>query len=240
MPDRDRDGARCLTVANLHAHYGESHVLHGINFFVNEGEVVSLLGRNGAGKTTTLKSIMGLVADRKGSIVFKNAELIGEQPEEIARRGIGYCPEDRGIFASLTVEENLVLAPVVQSGGMQTDEIFGMFPNIKQRLRTSGKQLSGGEQQMLAIARILRSGARMLLLDEPTEGLAPRLVQQIGRAVMELKARGFTILLIEQNLRFASKVSDWHYLVENGKVVDGISNAQALKQPTSLQKYLGI
>jgi len=240
MSDRDRPGARCLTVANLHARYGESHILHGVDFFMNEGEVVSLLGRNGAGKTTTIKAIMGLIADRAGSIMFNDVELIDRQPEDTARCGIGYCPDDRGIFASLTVEENLVLPPVVRPGGMTTAEIYELFPNIKERLRASGTKLSGGEQQMLAIARILRTGARLLLLDEPTEGLAPRLVQQIGRALRNLKQRGFTILLIEQNFRFASTISDWHYLVENGRVVDGISNDHALKNPTSLQKYLGI
>jgi branched-chain amino acid transport system ATP-binding protein len=240
MSEQGRCGNRCLTVANLHAYYGESHILHGVDFFINDGEVVCLLGRNGAGKTTTLKSIMALVADRRGSIVFKDVELIGKQPEDVARLGIGYCPDDRGIFASLTVEENLALPPIVKLGGMRADEIYELFPNIKERLKTSGTKLSGGEQQMLAIGRILRTGAGLLLLDEPTEGLAPRIIQQIGRAIKKLKALGYTILLIEQNFSFASKVSDWHYLVENGQVVDGISNEDALHDPAKLRKYLGI
>ncbi len=239
MTDRD-NGLRCLTVANLHARYGDSRVLHGVDFFVNEGEVVSLLGRNGAGKTTTLKAIMGLLATRQGSIVFNKVELIDRKPEEVARCGMGYCPDNRGIFASLTVEENLVLPPITGPGGMRIHEIYELFPNIKERLKASGAKLSGGEQQMLAIARILRTGARLLLLDEPTEGLAPRIVQQIGRALRTLKERGFTILLIEQNFRFASKLSDWLYLVENGRVVDGISSQAALTNPIGLQKYLGI
>jgi branched-chain amino acid transport system ATP-binding protein len=240
MSDRDHSAHRCLTVTNLHARYGDSHVLHGIDFFINDGEVVSLLGRNGAGKTTTVKSIMGLIADRTGSILFNDIQLIGRDPEDTARLGIGYCPDDRGIFASLSVEENLLLPPVAKSGGMPLAEIYELFPNIEERLRSSGNNLSGGEQQMLAIGRILRTGARLLLLDEPTEGLAPRIVKQIGRALRMLKSRGFTILLIEQNFKFASEISDWHYLVENGKVVDGISSDNALKDPVKLQKYLGI
>jgi branched-chain amino acid transport system ATP-binding protein len=211
-----------------------------MNFFINDGEVVSLLGRNGAGKTTTLKAIMGLVADRRGSILLKDIELIGRQAEEMARLGIGYCPDDRGIFSSLSVEENLLLPPVIKAGGMRIDEIYELFPNIKERLAAWGSKLSGGEQQMLAIARILRTGARLLMLDEPTEGLAPRIVQQIGRALRELKARGFTILLVEQNFRFASRISDWHYLVENGRVIDGISKENALQSPKRLQQYLGL
>lgn len=240
MSERDSCGKRCLTVANLHARYGESHVLHGINFFINDGEVVSLLGCNGAGKTTTLKAIMGLVSDREGSILFRDVELVGREPEEMARLGIGYCPDNRGIFASLSVEENLLLPPIIKSGGMELDAIYQLFPNIKERLGASGTKLSGGEQQMLAIARILRTGARLLLLDEPTEGLAPRIVQQIGRALRELKARGFTIALIEQNFKFASTVSDWHYLVENGSIVGDISNEDALKDPKYLQQHLGL
>ena len=240
MSDRGHDGAHGLRVTDLHARYGDSHILHGVNFLVKEGEVVTLLGRNGAGKTTTLKAIMGLIADRRGSILFNDVELIGRKPEEVARCGMGYCPDNRGIFASLTVEENLVLPPVIKSGGMRIDQIYQLFPNIKERLGSSGAKLSGGEQQMLAIARILRTGARLLLLDEPTEGLAPLIIQQIGRALRQLKASGFTILLIEQNFRFASKISDWLYLVENGRVVDGMSSEQALADPMSLQKYLGI
>ena len=240
MSERDNRSVPCLTVAKLHARYGDLHVLHGIDFFINDGEVVSLLGRNGAGKTTTLKSIMGLVADRQGSILLRDVELIGREPEEMARLGIGYCPDNRGIFASLSVEENLLLPPIIKSGGMGLDEIYQLFPNIKERLGTSGTKLSGGEQQMLAIGRILRTGARLLLLDEPTEGLAPRIVQQIGRALRQLKARGYTIVLIEQNFRFASTVSDRHYLVENGAVIASISNEDALKNPKYLQQHLGL
>ena len=190
-----RDGVNSLKVDKLYARYGESQVLHGMSFFVNDGEVVSLLGRNGAGKTTTLKSIMGLIPERQGSIVFKNVELIDKEPEDVACLGIGFCPDDRGIFASLTVEENLVLPPIVQSGGMQIENIFELFPNIHDRLKSSGGKLSGGEQQMLAIARIFRTGAKLLLLDEPTEGLAPLLVRQIGRVLRAIKVarlHGFT------------------------------------------------
>ena len=233
-------GPNSLKVADLHARYGESHVLHGISFLINEGEVVSLLGRNGAGKTTTLKSIMGLIPDRRGSVIFKNIELIGKEPEDMASLGIGYCPEDRGIFASLTVEENLVLPPVVQPGGMGLDEIFDLFPNIKERLKAPGTKLSGGEQQMLAIARILRTGAKVLLLDEPTEGLAPLLIKQIGRVLKQLKTQGYTVLLIEQNFNFASTISDWHYLVENGQIVDSISNDEARRNTARVRKHMGI
>src|SRR5512145_2037993 len=194
-----------LTVRDLHAWYGESHVLHGVNFEVFPGEVVTLLGRNGAGKTTTLKSIMGIVTKRTGSVRFEGRELIGLASNQIARAGIALCPEERGIFASLSVEENLLLPPVVRPGGLDLDQIFALFPNLKERLGSSqGTKLSGGEQQMLAIGRILRTGARLLLLDEPTEGLAPVIVQQIGRIIGRLKAEGFTILLVEQNFRFAS------------------------------------
>lgn len=239
MTDR-RPGAISLKVDGLHAQYGDSRVLHGVNFVINEGEVVSLLGRNGAGKTTTLRCIMGLIADRSGSITFKNVELIDKEPEDMADLGIGYCPEERGIFASLTVEENLLLPPVVQDGGMTIDEIFSLFPNIRERLRAPGNKLSGGEQQMLSIARILRTGAKVLLLDEPTEGLAPLLVKQIGRALHKLKERGFTVLLIEQNFNFASTIADWHYLVENGRVVDSISNDEARRDTARVRKHMGI
>jgi len=233
-------GPNSLKITNLHAHYGESHILHGVNFVINEGEVVSLLGRNGAGKTTTLKSIMGLMSSRQGSITFKSIELIDKAPEDIASLGIAYCPEERGIFASLTVEENLVLPPVVQPGGMNLDEIFDLFPNIKERLKAPGTKLSGGEQQMLAIARILRTGAKILLLDEPTEGLAPLLIKQIGRVLQQLKARRFTVLLIEQNFNFASTISDWHYLVENGQIVGSISNDEARQSTERVRKHMGI
>lgn len=231
-----------LEVRDLHAWYGESHVLHGVNLTVGDGEVVSLLGRNGAGKTTTLRSIIGLMGRRQGSIRFHGAETIAANPEKIARLGVGYCPEERGIFASLSVIENLMLPPVVRKGGMMVDEIHTLFPNLKERADSPGTKLSGGEQQMLAIGRILRTGARLLLLDEPTEGLAPAIVQQIGRALRILKQRGFTILLVEQNFHFAAKVADRHYIVEDGKVVDAFTGAE-LGSPagmTKLQGYLGV
>ena len=229
-----------LKIENLHARYGESHVLHGVSLDVGCGEVVTLLGRNGAGKTTTLKSIMGIIKDRSGSIQFKGSELIDRDSHQIARLGVAYCPEERGIFASLSVEENLLLPPAVQPGGMRVEEIFGLFPNIKERLRSTGTKLSGGEQQMLAIGRILRTGATLLLLDEPTEGLAPVIVQQIGHVIRNLKEKGFTILLVEQNFRFASTVADRHYIMENGRVVDGILNAEVEKNIDKLHGYLGV
>jgi branched-chain amino acid transport system ATP-binding protein len=229
-----------LAVGDLHAWYGESHVLHGIGFEVLAGEVVTLLGRNGAGKTTTLKSIMGIVRRRIGSIRFGARELIGLPSNAIARLGIAFCPEERGIFASLNVEENLLLPPRVQSGGLTRAAIFELFPNLEPRLRSQGTKLSGGEQQMLAIGRILRTGARVLLLDEPTEGLAPVIVQQIGRTIARLKAEGFTILLVEQNFRFAATVADRHYVVENGRVVDLIPNAQLAASMDKLHAYLGV
>ncbi len=236
------DGGRgaLLTIDDLHARYGESHVLHGVGLNVTAGEVVTLLGRNGAGKTTTLKSIMGIIKNRTGSIEFKGAELIARESNQIARLGVAYCPEERGIFASLTVEENLRLPPTVQPGGMSVDEIFVLFPNIKARLRSAGTKLSGGEQQMLAIGRILRTGATLLLLDEPTEGLAPVIVQQIGRVIRNLKDKGFTILLVEQNFRFASTVADRHYVMENGRVVDSIPNADVELNIGKLRGYLGV
>jgi len=229
-----------LAVGDLHAWYGESHVLHGIGFEVLAGEVVTLLGRNGAGKTTTLKSIMGIVRRRIGSIRFGARELIGLPSNAIARLGIAFCPEERGIFASLNVEENLLLPPRVQSGGLTRAAIFELFPNLEPRLRSQGTKLSGGEQQMLAIGRILRTGARVLLLDEPTEGLAPVIVQQIGRTIARLKTEGFTILLVEQNFRFAATVADRHYVVENGRVVDLIPNAQLAASMDKLHAYLGV
>jgi branched-chain amino acid transport system ATP-binding protein len=229
-----------LMVRDLHAWYGESHVLHGVEFDVAEGEVVTLLGRNGAGKTTTLRSIMGLVSRRSGSIRFRGAEIIGERSDMIARRGIALCPEERGIFASLSVAENLVLPPVIASGGIDLTTLHTLFPNLKERSRSQGTRLSGGEQQMLAIARILRTGARLLLLDEPTEGLAPVIVQQIGRTIAEIKARGFTVLLVEQNFRFASTVADRYYVVENGRVLDMIPNAQLESNMDKLHRYLGV
>jgi branched-chain amino acid transport system ATP-binding protein len=230
-----------LAVKDLQAWYGESHVLHGVDFAIHEGEVVTLLGRNGAGKTTTLKSIMGLVVNRTGSIVFEGKEVIGLPPEKIARAGIALCPEERGIFASLNVEENLLLPPVVRPGGLSLERIFELFPNLKERLGSSqGTKLSGGEQQMLAIGRILRTGARLLLLDEPTEGLAPVIIQQIGRTIRTLKERGFTILLVEQNFRFASTVADRHYVMENGKVVDQFANSELDANVEKLHDYLGV
>ncbi len=229
-----------LAVGDLHAWYGESHILHGIGFEVFSGEVVTLLGRNGAGKTTTLKSIMGIVRRRAGSVRFGARELIGLPSNAIARLGIAFCPEERGIFASLNVEENLLLPPRVQSGGLTREAIFELFPNLEERLGSQGTKLSGGEQQMLAIGRILRTGARVLLLDEPTEGLAPVIVQQIGRTIARLKAEGFTILLVEQNFRFAATVTDRHYVVEHGRVVDLIPNAQLAASMDKLHAYLGV
>jgi branched-chain amino acid transport system ATP-binding protein len=230
-----------LAVEKLEAWYGESHILHGVAFEVFPGEVVTLLGRNGAGKTTTLKSIMGIVGSRTGSVRFDGAELIGRASNEIARRGIAICPEERGIFSSLTVEENLLLPPAVRPGGLSLEQIFELFPNLKERLSSSqGTKLSGGEQQMLAIARILRTGAQMLLLDEPTEGLAPVIIQQIGRTIRALKQQGFTILLVEQNFRFASTVADRYYVMEHGQVVDRFANADLEANVDKLHDYLGV
>jgi branched-chain amino acid transport system ATP-binding protein len=229
-----------LAVNGLQAWYGESHVLHGVSFTVNAGEVVTLLGRNGAGKTTTLKSIMGMVASRTGSVRFEGRELIGMASNAIARAGIAICPEERGVFASLDVEENLELPPVVRPGGLSRARIFELFPNLKERLNSQGTKLSGGEQQMLAIARILRTGARFLMLDEPTEGLAPVIIQQIGHTIARLKKEGFTILLVEQNFRFASTVADRYYVVEHGKVIDGFANSELEANMDKLHTYLGV
>ncbi|HEX6154481.1 MAG TPA: ABC transporter ATP-binding protein [Burkholderiales bacterium] len=229
-----------LSVKNLHAWYGESHILHGMDLDVRDGEVVTLLGRNGAGKTTTLKSIIGMVARRRGSIRFRGTETIAWPSNRIARMGIAFCPEERGIFASLDVEENLLLPPQVAEGGLSVDEVFRLFPNLRERLRSQGTKLSGGEQQMLAIGRILRTGARLLLLDEPTEGLAPVIVDQIGRTIAELKAKGFTILLVEQNFRFAQKVADRHYIVEHGRVVDMVPGAELEANMHRVHAYLGV
>jgi branched-chain amino acid transport system ATP-binding protein len=215
-----------LSVADLNAWYGESHILHGAQFEVRRGEVVTLLGRNGVGKTTTLKAIMGMVAHREGSISFDGKQVVALSSDRIARLGVAFCPEERGIFASLNVHENLLLPPVVRTGGLSLDQVFGLFPNLKERLASQGTKLSGGEQQMLAIGRILRTGARLLLLDEPTEGLAPVIVQQIGHTISRLKGEGFTILLVEQNFRFASRVADRHYVMESGRVVDMIPNTE--------------
>jgi branched-chain amino acid transport system ATP-binding protein len=229
-----------LEVRGLNAWYGESHILHGIDLDIAAGEVVTLLGRNGAGKTTTLKSIMGMVGRRKGSIKLDNAELIDLPSNRIARLGIAFCPEERGIFASLDVEENLLLPPQVAPGGLSMDEVFRLFPNLRERLRSQGTKLSGGEQQMLAIGRILRTGAKLLLLDEPTEGLAPVIVRQIGATIRQLKQRGFTILLVEQNFRFAQTVADRHYIVEHGRVVDMVPGAELEANMHRVHEYLGV
>jgi branched-chain amino acid transport system ATP-binding protein len=229
-----------LRVAGLNAWYGESHILHGVDFEVRAGEVVTLLGRNGAGKTTTLKSVMGMVGRRAGSIVFEGRETIALSSNQVARLGIAFCPEERGIFASLNVQENLLLPPRVRKGGLDVAQVYELFPNLRERRASQGTKLSGGEQQMLAIGRILRTGARLLLLDEPTEGLAPVIVQQIGRTIARLKAEGFTILLVEQNFRFAQKVADRHYVMENGKVVDSFSNAALEANMNKVHDYLGV
>ncbi len=229
-----------FAVRGLEAWYGESHVLHGVDLDIRAGEVVTLLGRNGAGKTTTLRAIMGLVGKRTGSIRYDGAELISARSDVIARKGIGYCPEERGIFASLDVTENLMLPPVVMPGGLSLNEIYTLFPNLKDRARSQGTKLSGGEQQMLAIARILRTGAKLLLLDEPSEGLAPVIVQQIGRMIREIKQRGFTVLLVEQNFRFAQTVADRHYVMEHGRVVDMVKNDELLTSLDRLHEYLGV
>ena len=229
-----------MEIRGLEAWYGESHVLHGVDIDIREGEVVTLLGRNGAGKTSTLRSIMGLVPRRTGSVKYEGKEFVNARPDVIARAGIAYCPEERGIFASLDVTENLMLPPTVRPGGMPLDEIYTLFPNLKERARSQGTKLSGGEQQMLAIARILRTGARLLLLDEPSEGLAPVIVQQIGRTIRELKKRGFTVLLVEQNFRFAQTVADRHYVMEHGRVVDMVANEDLNASLDRLHQYLGV
>ena len=229
-----------LKIEKLEAWYGESHALHGVGLEIREGEVVTLLGRNGAGKTSTLRAVMGLVGRRSGSIRFEGREMVGMRSDLIARTGIAYCPEERGIFASLDVTENLLLPPAVRPGGLSVDEIYALFPNLKERARSPGTKLSGGEQQMLAIGRILRTGAKLLLLDEPSEGLAPVIVQQIGKTIRELKARGFTVLLVEQNFRFAQTVADRHYVMEHGRVVDMVPNAELTSSLDRLHEYLGV
>ena len=229
-----------LRVKDLHAWYGESHILHGMELEVREGEVVTLLGRNGAGKTTTLKSIMGMVGKRDGSVAFRNQETIKLPSNRIATRGIAFCPEERGIFASLNVEENLLLPPQVAAGGMSLEQVYLLFPNLRERRASQGTKLSGGEQQMLAIGRILRTGARLLLLDEPTEGLAPVIVKHIGGVIARLKAEGFTILLVEQNFRFAQTVADRHYVVEHGRVVDMVPNDRLEANMDRIHEYLGV
>jgi len=229
-----------LAVKGLEAWYGESHILHGVSFDVQPGEVVTLLGRNGVGKTTTLESIIGIVEQRSGSVRFEGRELIGMSSDAIARTGIAFCPEERGIFASLDVRENLLLPPQVRPGGLDLDRIFALFPNLRERLTSQGTKLSGGEQQMLAIGRILRTGARLLLLDEPTEGLAPVIIQQIRQTIAMLKAQGFTILLVEQNFHFAAAVADRHYIMEHGRVVDEFSTPQLKANTEKLHEYLGV
>ncbi|MGU3495525.1 ABC transporter ATP-binding protein [Xanthobacteraceae bacterium A53D] len=229
-----------LKVEDLHGHYGESHVLHGMSFEVKPGEVVTLLGRNGAGKTTTMRAIMGLLRKRAGSIRYEGTETVSLAPNKIARLGIALCPEERGIFSSLNVRENLLLPPVVKPGGLSVDEIHELFPRLHERRNSQGTKLSGGEQQMLAIARILRTGAKFLLLDEPTEGLAPVIVQHIGEIIRTLKARGFTVLLVEQNFHFASTVADRHYVVEHGRVVDMVPNDKIAENATRLEAFLGV
>ena len=244
LPDRESGAeaqvAPLLSVRDLQAWYGESHILHGMAFDVRPGEVVTLLGRNGAGKTTTMRAIMGIVKHRTGSIRFRDLELTGLRSDKIARAGIAYCPEERGIFSSLNVTENLVLPPIIAPGGLSLDEIYKLFPRLKERASSQGTKLSGGEQQMLAIARILRTGAKFLMLDEPTEGLAPVIVQHIGEIIRNLKTRGFTILLVEQNFHFAATVADRHYVVEHGHVIDQIDNSQVAANKTKLEGYLGV
>jgi branched-chain amino acid transport system ATP-binding protein len=241
MPDASGAASKTLLeVSGLQGWYGESHILHGMEFEVPAGEVVTLLGRNGAGKTTTLRAIMGMLGKASGSILFEGAEVRGLASNKIARRGIAYCPEERGIFASLSVEENLMLPPIVRPGGMSVEEIYKVFPNLLERRRSPGTKLSGGEQQMLAIGRILRTGATLLLLDEPSEGLAPVIVQRIGEVIRALKAKGFTILLVEQNFRFAATVADRHYVVEHGTVIDRFDNSDIAANTDKLHSYLGV
>lgn len=240
MEYQDRDGAEMLRVSDLHAFYGESHILHGVDFNVKRGELVTLLGRNGAGRSTTLKAIMNMVGRRTGSIMINGNETLGMKAHRIPRLGIGYCPEERGIFASLDVEENLLLPPTVRSGGMSIDEIYEMFPNLYERRRSQGTRLSGGEQQMLAMARILRTGARMLLLDEITEGLAPVIVQKLGQVLVKLKERGMTIVLVEQNFRFAAPLADRHFVMDHGLIVEEISAAELPSKREHLHTLLGV
>jgi branched-chain amino acid transport system ATP-binding protein len=229
-----------LRVTSLHAFYGESHILHGVDLSVGRGEVVTLLGRNGSGRTTTFKAILGLVSRRTGSVMMNGRETIALPTHRICHLGIGYCPEERGIFASLSAEENLLLPPRVSSGGLPVDELYRMFPNLAERRRSPGARLSGGEQQMLALARILRTGARLLLLDEITEGLAPVIVQALGRTVAALKERGFTMILAEQNFRFVAPLADRHYLLEHGRIVDQIPAAALGARTDALHRFLGL
>jgi branched-chain amino acid transport system ATP-binding protein len=229
-----------LRISNLHAWYGESHILHGVDLTVHQGEVVTLLGRNGAGRTTTVKSIVGLVGKRTGSITINGRESIDMAPHNIAKLGIGYCPEERGIFASLSCEENLLLPPVIASGGMPIDEIYAMFPNLLERKNSPGTRLSGGEQQMLAVGRILRTGAKLLLLDEISEGLAPVIVQALARMILSLKAKGFTIIMVEQNFRFAAPLADRFYVMEHGRIIEGFAASELQAKMPMLHEYLGV
>ena len=229
-----------LRLENVHAFYGESHILHGVNLHVQQGEVVTLLGRNGAGRTTTLKAILGLVGKRTGSVQIKGQETVSLPPHKIAQMGIGFCPEERGIFASLTCEENLLLPPKVADGGMSVEEIYSLFPNLKERRSSPGTRLSGGEQQMLSVARILRTGAGLLLLDEISEGLAPVIVQALGRAIRMLRERGFTIVMVEQNFRFAAPLADRFYVIEHGAVVEEFSASELNAKSDVLKEYLGV
>jgi branched-chain amino acid transport system ATP-binding protein len=232
--------AEMLRISDLHAYYGESHILHGVDMHVQEGEVVTLLGRNGAGRTTTIKSIMGLVGRRSGSIQIMGQETSSWAPHQIARLGLGYCPEERGIFASLTCEENLMLPPALSAGGMSLDDIYEMFPNLLERRNSPGTRLSGGEQQMLAVARILRTGARLLLLDEISEGLAPVIVQALARMITTLKAKGFTIIMVEQNFRFAAPLADRFYVMEHGRMVETFRSDQLKDRMDMLHEFLGV
>ena len=229
-----------LKIANLDSWYGESHILHGVNFEIHEGELVTLLGRNGAGRSTTIKSILGLTGRRTGSVQIDGVETIGMQTNQVARLGLGYCPEERGIFSTLSCEENLMLPPKIGPGGMSVEEIYEMFPNLKERRHSQGTRLSGGEQQMLAMARILRSGARILLLDEITEGLAPVIVQTLGRVIRQLKAKGLTIVLVEQNFRFAAPLADRHYVMEHGQIVATVHKNELDNKAQMLNEYLGV
>jgi branched-chain amino acid transport system ATP-binding protein len=232
--------ATLLQVQGLHAFYGESHILHGVDLRVSAGEVVTLLGRNGAGRTTTLRALLGLVGRRSGSVLIQGQEAIDLPPHRIARLGVGYCPEERGIYASLTAEENLLLPPEVAPGGMSIDEIYGMFPNLKERRNAQGTRLSGGEQQMLAVARILRTGAKLLLLDEISEGLAPVILQSLSRTVQALRARGYTIVMVEQNFRFAAPLADRFYIMEHGRIVESFQATELQDKMSLMHEYLGV
>ena len=239
MADSSHD-TELLRISNLHAWYGESHILHGVDLTVHKGEVVTLLGRNGAGRSTTVKSIMGLVGKRTGSITINGRESIDMPPHQIAKLGLGYCPEERGIFASLSCEENLLLPPVITGGGMPLDEIYEMFPNLLERKNSPGTRLSGGEQQMLAVGRILRTGAKLLLLDEISEGLAPVIVQALARMIRSLKAKGFTIIMVEQNFRFAAPLADRFYVMEHGRIIEGFAASELKAKMPMLHEYLGV